>query len=482
MSEQLQTPVPPPSAEDKELSTLASRIRAEYADVNTAVSNVLAKARVLGETLNRAKDKIGHGKFGQWLKANCKLSERTAQRYMQLATDWTKLQAKLTDQIRHGMADLSLNKAIELIKDTSNDNMFVEGLGDLPVFPCWKSPDPILNKSPANTHGFYEAELIELSPDWGYCGVRAGYASGIDCLDIDPEGEPWYRLNFDSLPQTWTNETRRSVHVLFKHAPGLRKSENRIAKGVDVRADGSYFIWWPREGLPFEDHPLSEWPDWLLAEAMGESAIPENDHPLFNCLRAPLTTQNKYNVDLTKIDPTEYNHQVTEWIGLMTSCKVAGVDREAFVAWSISDPEYADQAENIRGIWDRLKPNGEIGEGRLFRALRNKGEPEDNQIEGIPIPPKHRRKMTLRDRARISSIASLVARSKADEDRLFWAACRYGECRMAIKVGDRMLEQMLISASWTSGLRDKARMLRQIRNGLRIGSQQPNWEEGAKHD
>ena len=27
-------------------------------------------------------------------------------------------------------------------------------------------------------------------------------------------------------------------------------------------------IWWRREGLPFEDAPISEWPEWLLEEAM----------------------------------------------------------------------------------------------------------------------------------------------------------------------------------------------------------------------
>jgi hypothetical protein len=47
--------------------------------------------------------------------------------------------------------------------------------------------------------------------------------------------------------------------------------------------------------------------------------------------------------------------------------------------------------------------------------------------------------MTPRDRARIISIASLVDRSRADEEKLFWAACRYGECRMTIRVKDQVL-------------------------------------------
>jgi hypothetical protein len=35
---------------------------------------------------------------------------------------------------------------------------------------------------------------------------------------------------------------------------------------VELKGDGGYVIWWPREGFPVEDHPLADWPDWLRAE------------------------------------------------------------------------------------------------------------------------------------------------------------------------------------------------------------------------
>jgi hypothetical protein len=140
---------------------------------------------------------------------------------------------------------------------------------DLPVFECISSPDPRLNKRPARAHGFYDAKRIKPSPEWDLVGVRSGEASGISGLDIDPKGEAWYRENFDALPLTRAHETqRRGVHLLFKHAPGLGCSTERIALGVDVKAQGGYFIWWPRQGLPFEDHPICGWPDWLLKEAL----------------------------------------------------------------------------------------------------------------------------------------------------------------------------------------------------------------------
>jgi hypothetical protein len=111
-------------------------------------------------------------------------------------------------------------------------------------------------------------------------GVLTGAANGFDCLDIDPAGGGWYDRNFDALPLTRAHATRRDgVHLLFKHAEGLRGSAGKIAPGVDVRADGNYIIWWPRQGLPFEDHPISEWPNWLLEEAMAPSKLgTDKDH------------------------------------------------------------------------------------------------------------------------------------------------------------------------------------------------------------
>ena len=249
--------------------------------------------------------------------------------------------------------------------------MLVPGLGDLPVFACRP------NKHPGTTHGFYDAKPVEPPDAWSLVGVRAGEASGIDCLDIDPSGEPWYRENFDAIPLTRTHETRRrSLHLLFRHAPGLGKSEERIAKGVDVRADGSYFIWWPREGLPFEDHPLSEWPDWLLKEAMGQAHASHSYIP-----RAPLQSANANGLDtaLNKLDPTAWR-DYGSWIRLLMSAKAAGVSPDAFIAWSISDPPYADHADKILYLWNSHKSNGGITAATFFAAL--KGEPQ-----AIPTPP-----------------------------------------------------------------------------------------------
>jgi Bifunctional DNA primase/polymerase, N-terminal len=130
-------------------------------------------------------------------------------------------------------------------------------------FPCAEDKTPLRNK-------WQERAAREHSPRWALVGVVTGERNGFDVLDVDPEGRSWYDQNFDAIPETRAHQTQRGVHLLFVHAPGLRSSAGKIAPGVDVRADGGFVIWWPREGFSVDDAPLAEWPDWLLAEAKGK--------------------------------------------------------------------------------------------------------------------------------------------------------------------------------------------------------------------
>jgi hypothetical protein len=132
-------------------------------------------------------------------------------------------------------------------------------LNTLPIFPCK------LNKSPLTPNGFYNAIVGADYSHWPRVGVATGVVSGIDVIDIDPDGMVWLEANRHRLPLTREHRTPRGVHLLLNHHPGQRNSGNRIAKGVDVRGDGGYIIFWPREGYPINDLPLAEWPEWLLA-------------------------------------------------------------------------------------------------------------------------------------------------------------------------------------------------------------------------
>lgn len=119
----------------------------------------------------------------------------------------------------------------------------------IPVFPC------LASKAPACPTGFKAAsddpetvrKLWRNHPG-PLVGVATGAVSGIDVLDIDPrhEGDLWLGANKQRLPQTRTHATRSGgYHLLFRHHAGMGCSANRVAPGVDVRADGGYGLWWP---------------------------------------------------------------------------------------------------------------------------------------------------------------------------------------------------------------------------------------------
>ena len=140
------------------------------------------------------------------------------------------------------------------------------GLNAVPVFPVNEQKRPLCR------NGHKGAVRHRYVPkEWPLVGVPTGSASGLSVVDIDvPAGAGWYDANFDALPLTQTHETRRGgLHILFKAVPGLRCSTSQIAPGIDIRSDGGFIVWWPRQGLPWEGHPLCEMPGWLVREAMG---------------------------------------------------------------------------------------------------------------------------------------------------------------------------------------------------------------------
>jgi hypothetical protein len=109
---------------------------------------------------------------------------------------------------------------------------------------------------------------------WQLVGVPTGSVNGFDVLDVDVAGLGWLDEVWDRLPPTRAHATRSGGrHLFFKHADGLRNSAGRISAGVDVRADGGFVIWWPRQGLRvLSDAEVAEWPDWLLALAQTKQA------------------------------------------------------------------------------------------------------------------------------------------------------------------------------------------------------------------
>ncbi len=246
-------------------------------------------------------------------------------------------------------------------------------LPDLPVFPC--SPD----KKPLIAGGFKSARRGANAEGWPLVGFATGEPSGIDVLDVDPTGNDWYGANFHALPQTRAHQTQRGLHLLFEHAAGLRCSTSRIAPGVDVRADGGYAIWWPRQGLAFKDWPICAWPEWLLREARGKDAVATNRyrsnassfHPHIHHGDAADVT-----AALFKLDPVGWRNQYDRWFELMMACKAVGISAEDFVRWSTQDPEYAGDGDVIAGLWEGAPARHR---GALMLALKEAGVKVDGR-------------------------------------------------------------------------------------------------------
>jgi hypothetical protein len=152
-------------------------------------------------------------------------------------------------------------------------------------FPC------NADKTPRTPHSYEDAAC---DPDalrtlWHnypgpLIGVATGEISGVDIFDVDcvkyPDAKDWWEANASRFPQTRTHQTQSGgFHLQFQHAAGLRCSQggNRYGlqvRGLDVRGDAGYAIYWPAAGLPvISDAPIAPWPEWLLSEIQRKPGI-----------------------------------------------------------------------------------------------------------------------------------------------------------------------------------------------------------------
>ena len=92
-------------------SDLPARINEAHEKLKQALWRGAEHAVEAGRLLLQAKATVRHGTWLEWIGANCRFSERTAQLYMRLAEEAPRLESK-TQRI----ADLTLNDAIKLLE------------------------------------------------------------------------------------------------------------------------------------------------------------------------------------------------------------------------------------------------------------------------------------------------------------------------------------------------------------------------------
>jgi hypothetical protein len=98
-----------------DLPALAKQINTDHAAIVAAAKTAVTRAISAGEALLVAKSAVPDGTWLRWLRANCTVSERTAQLYMQLAEHRLVLEAAARDQSAT-IADQTLNGAIKMLQ------------------------------------------------------------------------------------------------------------------------------------------------------------------------------------------------------------------------------------------------------------------------------------------------------------------------------------------------------------------------------
>jgi hypothetical protein len=116
-STQLPATTPPPVRPSP--ADLAKAINEKYSQIVSSLRTTFMRAVEIGELLEQAKDRVGHGNFEVWLGSHCQLSFSTARRYMKLAEDRPKIEEQLKLETASGksvkLTDLNLTSARRLL-------------------------------------------------------------------------------------------------------------------------------------------------------------------------------------------------------------------------------------------------------------------------------------------------------------------------------------------------------------------------------
>jgi hypothetical protein len=102
-----------------DLPALAKAINDNHTAIVREAKSAVTKAIAAGEALSAAKSAVPDGTWLRWLKANCIISDRTAQMYMQLAENKLVLDTWMRDGAQQ-VADQTLNGALKMLRGPSN--------------------------------------------------------------------------------------------------------------------------------------------------------------------------------------------------------------------------------------------------------------------------------------------------------------------------------------------------------------------------
>jgi hypothetical protein len=294
----------------------------------------------------------------------------------------------------------------------------------LPVFPCRaRDEEQIVNgqpklrkaKSPRIENGFLKATQDEGQirawwkrwPD-ALVGVPMGQTTGLIAIDYDPakrtnDTDDWFESHADALMSGRIHGTRNAGrHYLYRVPTGQRYRSGvdlllggKIRRGLDLRADGGYIIWWPLHG----GTAMNEAP-FLPAGLMDERAFATPSHiPRPTQAPSPESWRNDRQrvVDaLAYMDPVGYETWIS--VGMALHFATAGNDEgfDIWNGWSAGGitgnvPHNYAGLEECRYKWASFSDegNGRVTLGTLFHEAKARGyshQPHPPAAHVMPHP------------------------------------------------------------------------------------------------
>ena len=154
------------------LSEIAKTLNAEHNELENTLKQSMARAVNIGRLLTEAKELVKHGNWGAWLKNNCSFSERTAQNYMRVYSNYPELAKNAT------VADLNYKQVLGLLSEPKRAVTFQEAYNvSMDAFSCISEILEVGNYDPHELVQIID-KLTVLQNGWAEFTLRAQREAG----------------------------------------------------------------------------------------------------------------------------------------------------------------------------------------------------------------------------------------------------------------------------------------------------------------
>ena len=255
----------------------------------------------------------------------------------------------------------------------------------LPVFPAAQ------NKRPLVQSGFHAATQDERQirawwrewPD-ALVAVPTGQTTGLVIIDFDPDKatqatRTWMAEHSELLLATRSHKTPRGgLHYVYRSTDRYQTGTDLVLggsprRGIDLRANGGYVIWWPAHLAQVNDSPVAPLPAGLIDERRFDAK--RDMAPL------PAATPQQWKAERQKVaqaleflTPDGYEFWIR--IGMALHSASGGSDDgfSLWHDWSATGDSY-DGVEDCRYHWASFGgyQGRPIGLGTLFAAAKQEG-------------------------------------------------------------------------------------------------------------